>query len=325
MITAHRVLRTCIAAAALAAGLAQAQGYPNRPITVVVPVTAGSSIDVASRAIANELGKRLGQPTVIDNRAGASGNIGAAFVAKAPPDGYTLLITSSNLGMAPALMKALPWDPQTAFTPVAQLFTGAMSIAVGPHVPVKTLPEFLEYAKKQPAGKLNYATPGNGTPHHFGTYLFTQASGVQMTHVPYKGTGPAIVDLLGGRIEFAYFSLGNLLEHHKLGRLKVLATSTAQRLPQVPDVPTLRELGLKDGEVDAWVGMFAPGGTPASVLDRLKREMPEVMKSAAVRTALEAQSFIPAQPGTAEQLAADYKTDLERWPAVVNRMGMKLE
>jgi len=319
---------TLVAGAVFAfAGVAQAQQagtYPTRPITLIVPVTAGSSIDVVSRAIGSELSKRLGQPVVVDNKPGASGNIGAAIVAKAAPDGYTLMITTSSLGMVPTLMKTLPWDPRTAFTPVAGLFSGAMSLAVGNHVPAKNIEELVALAKKEP-GKLTYASPGPGTPHHFGTELLQQNTGTKMLHVPYKGTGGAIVDLIAGRIDVAYFSAGNLLSHHKAGKVRILATSTDARLEQASDIPTMRELGYRNSELNVWAGMFAPAGTPAAIVSRLSRELSEVMKSAPVKAIMEAQTVAPIVPGTAEHLAAEYKADLDRWPGVAARAGISAE
>ena len=302
----------------------EAQLSPTRPVTVVLPVTAGSSIDVVTRLVAAELANRLGQTVVVDNRPGAGGNIGTAVVAKAPADGHTLLVTTSSLGMVPALFKTLPWDPNTAFTPIAALFSGAMSVAVGAHVPVTNLQELVALARKEP-GRLTFATPGNGTPHHFGTGLLMQATGIEMLHVPYKGTGPAMVDLVGGRVDVAYFSLGNLLAHHRSGKVRILATSSDARLPQVPEVPTLREAGLRNAEINVWAGMFAPAGVPTAVVERLRREMAEVLRNPQIRATLEAQNVAPMLPGTAEQLDAEYRADLARWPAVAARIGVKME
>lgn len=318
------IVRASAACAMLLAGAVHAQDYPSRPVTLVVPVTAGSSIDGVSRLIGTELSKRLGQAVVVDNKPGASGNIGAALVAKAPADGHTLMITTSSLAMAPSLAKSLPWDPRTAFTPIAALFSGAMSVAVGAHVPVQNMQQLVALAKSRP-GQLTYATPGNATPHHFGTHLLMQATGTELMHVPFKGTGPAITELMAGRIDVAYFSLGNLLEHHRSGKVRILATSTDRRLAQLPEVPTLRELGLQSAEINVWAGLFAPAGTPGPVVDRLRREMAEVMKNPQVKALLDAQNVVQMLPGTADQLASEYKADLERWPAVTQRMGIKAE
>lgn len=305
-------------------GTVAAQDYPNRPITIILPVTAGSSIDTVTRAMSEVLAKRLGQPIVIDNKPGAGGNLGAAAAARATPDGYTLLVTTSNLAMTPSLVKNISWDPRTAFTPVAALFSGAMSVAVGAHLPVNSMAELIAYAKQQP-GKLSYATPGNGSPHHFGTELLMTATGMQLMHVPYRGTGPAIVDLMGQRIDVAYFSLGNLLEQHRAGKLKILATSTDERLPQTPDIPTLRELGLKAAEINVWAGMFAPAGTPAVIVKRLSEEVRTALNTPQVRAVMESQYVVPMNPGTAQHLAAEYTADLDKWPGVASRLGIKAE
>jgi len=315
-----------VAAAALSAcaTLAQAQAWPNRPITIILPVTAGSSIDVVSRTIGNELGKRLGQAVIFDNKVGASGNIGVAAAAKAAPDGYTILISSGNITMAPALTANLPWDPRKSFAPVAMLFAGVMSLAINPDVPARTLPEFIAYMQKNP-GVLNYATPGLGSPHHFGTELLMQTTNTKMVHVPYKGTGPAIIDLIGGRVQFGYFSMGNLIEHQKSGKLRVLATSWETRLPQAPDVPTLRELGLKEADITGWAGMFAPAGMPPDILARLRREVAEVLKMPTIQTMMAQQAVMPINPGTAEQLQEIYAGELDRWPTVAAKAGIKPE
>ena len=319
-----RLLRACALPALLAAvGTAYAQAWPSRPITIILPVTAGSSIDVVSRAIGTELGKRLGQPMVFDNKAGASGNIGVAAAAKAAPDGNTILISSGNITMAPSLTANLPWDARKSFVPIAGLFAGVMSIAINPEVPARTLPEFIEYVRKNP-GQLNYATPGAGAPHHFGTELLMQATNTQMVHVPYKGTGPAIIDLIGGRVQFGYFSLGNLLEHQKSGKLRVLAVSWDVRLSQAPDVPTLKELGLGTADIVGWAAMFVPAGVPTDIVSRLRRETAEVMRTPAIQTMLQQQAVQP-MPTDAGQLADLYGKELDLWPRVAAKAGIKAE
>ena len=312
-----------LALTALATLPAFGQAWPAaKPVTIVVPLTAGSAIDVISRQIGTELGKRLNQAVIIDNRVGASGNIGAAFVAKAPPDGYTAMITTSNLAMAPALTANLPWDPKKSFTPIGMLWTGMMALAVHPDVPARTLPELIAYAQKNP-GMLNYATPGTGSLHHFATELVVQHTGIKVVHVPYKGLGPAVVDLVGGRVQIGYMSLGNLIEHHRAGKVRILVTSSEARLPQTPEVPTLRELGMKDAEINGWVGMFMPAATPADIVARMRREIGEIMKLPATLTVIQQQASLPLLPGTAEHLARDYNAELELWPRVAAKAGIK--
>jgi tripartite-type tricarboxylate transporter receptor subunit TctC len=309
---------------ALQAGAAHAQAYPSRHVTAVLPLSGGTSIDVVTRFIGTELSQRLGQPIVIENKPGASGNIGALQVAKAPADGYTILVAGNNLGIAPSVTKSLPWDPQKAFTPVAMLFTAPMVLAVNAKVPAKSLPELIALAQKQPT-KLNYATPGAATPHNFGMELLKQVTGMQLTNIPYKGTGGAITDLVGGQVEIGYFSLGNLLPYHKTGRVRIIATSSESRLPQTPEVPTLRELGFQKGEINSWIGMFVPTGTPADIVARLRREVAQVMKMPKVRAMLLEQNVAQALPGTAEHMASEYTTDLERWPKVAAQAGIVAE
>ena len=313
----------CAGALLAASWAAHAQAWPSRPITIILPVTAGSSIDVVARGIGTELGKRLNTAMVFDNRAGASGNIGVAAAAKAAPDGYTLLISSGNITMAPTLTANLPWDPRQSFVPISGLFAGVMSIAINPEVPARTLPEFIEYVRKNP-GKLNYATPGAGAPHHFGTELLMQATNTRMVHVPYKGTGPAIIDLIGGRVQFGYFSLGNLVEHQKSGKLRVLAVSWDTRLPQAPDVPTLKELGLGSADIVGWAAMFVPAGVPADIVARLRRETAEVMRTPSIQTMLQQQAVQPMS-ANADQLADLYSKELDLWPRVAAKAGIKAE
>ena len=317
-------LTLTLAASLGLASAARAQAWPNKPVTVVVPLSAGSAIDVIARHVGSELGKRLGQSVIIDNRVGASGNIGAAFVAKAPADGYTLLITTSSFAMAPAVTANLPWDPRKSFAPIAQMWTAALVWGVNPSLPVKSMAELIDYAAKHP-GELNYGTPGTGSLHHFATELVVQQTGMKVVHVPYKGLAQVVVDLIGGRVQIGYMSTGNLLEPHRAGKVRILATSSEQRLPQLPEVPTLRELGLKDAEVNGWVAMFAPAGTPNDVLARLRREVPEIMKLPATQTVLANNGSLPLLPGTAEQLARDYGNELDLWPRVAARAGIKAE
>ncbi len=319
------ILRCIITAGmTLLANQVQAQAWPARPVSIVVPLSGGSAIDVISRHIGVELSRRLGQPVIVDNKVGASGNIGAAFVAKAPADGYTALITTSNLSMAPVLSTSLPWNPRTAFTPIGMLFTGMMALAVNADLPVKTLPELIAYANKNP-GMLNYATPGPGSLHHFATELVVQTTGIKLVHVPYKGLGPAVIDLIGGRVQIGYMSLGNLIEHHKSGRVRILVTSSDSRLPQTPEVPTLRELGLKEAEINGWVGMFLPSGTPAEVVTRMRREIAEIMKMPSTQGVIAAQAALPILPGTAEQLGNEYMAELDLWPRIAAKAGIKPE
>ena len=322
---ARRARRATVALCAAALPtLAGAQAWPTRPVTIVLPLTAGSAIDVITRHVGSELSRRINQPVIIDNRVGASGNIGAAFVAKAPGDGYTALITTSNLAMAPVLTTSLPWDPRKSFTPIAMLWTGMMALAVNAEVPARTMGELLDHAQKNP-GKLNYATPGNGSLHHFATELVVQNTGIKVVHVPYKGLGPAVIDLIGGRVQIGYMSLGNLIEHHKSGKVRILVTSSEKRLPQTPEVPTLRELGMKEAEINGWVGMFMPAATPADIVMRMRREIGDIMKLPSTQAVLTAQASLPLLPGTAEHLATEYNAELDLWPRVAAKAGIKPE
>jgi tripartite-type tricarboxylate transporter receptor subunit TctC len=252
----------------LTAAHAQAD-FPNKPVTIVVPGAPGGGGDFTARLLADELTKAIGKPFVVENRAGAGGNIAATYVARAQPDGYTLLLAYSGTHVAnPALFANLQWDPIRSFTPVALLITSPQVIVVGNKMPAKTLAEFVAYARAHP-GKVNYASSGNGTVQHIGSELLAMRTESKMVHVPYKGAGAALTDVLSGQVELLITTPPAVVAHIRAGTLRPLAIASKTRHPMLPDVPTTSEAGVKDVELDAWFAIYAPIGTPAPVVNRL--------------------------------------------------------
>ncbi|QWE07813.1 Bug family tripartite tricarboxylate transporter substrate binding protein [Polynucleobacter ibericus] len=250
------------------ASLALAQSFPDRPITLVVPNPPGGLVDTSARLLSEPLSRVIGQTVVVDNKPGASGNIAYQFVANAKPDGYTLLISYSGYHVGnPALFEKLSWDPKD-FSPVALLTVSTNVIAVHPSVPVNNLKEFIAYAKANP-GKLNYASQGNGSVSHIGTEMFKQSTGTDMIHVPYKGSGPAIQDVLAGQVQVFISTPPSLMQHVQSGKLKGLAVTGKNRHPGMPNVPTTAEAGLPSFQLESWVALYAPAGTPAPVITKL--------------------------------------------------------
>jgi tripartite-type tricarboxylate transporter receptor subunit TctC len=249
--------------------IAHAQTFPDRPITLVVPNPPGGLVDTSARILSEPLTRVIGQPVVVDNKPGASGNTAYQYVAKAKPDGYTLLISYSGYHVAnPALMDKLQWDPIKDFSPIALLTVSTNVIAVHPSVPVNNLKELIAYAKANP-GKLNYASQGNGSVSHIGTEIFKQSTGVDMVHVPYKGSGPAILDVLAGQVQVFITTPPSVMQHVQSGKLKGLAVTGKSRHPGMPNVPTTAEAGLASFQLEAWVALYAPAGTPGPIITKL--------------------------------------------------------
>lgn len=310
--------------AAAMTSAAPAWAWPDRPITLVVPYTPGTGIDIVARQLSARLPKTLGQPVVVDNVAGASGNIGSERVARAAPDGYTLLVQVNTLVMNKSLYRSLPYDPVNDFAPVALTSWGTLLLVTNPQVQkAHTAAELVAQAKAKP-GQLTYGTPGVGTPHHLSMALLTQTSGVDMLHVPYKGTAGAVTDLLGGRLDAMFLPVHVALPHIKAGKLQALAVGSDKRVPQLPQTPTLAEAGLKMGSVDMWYGVLAPKGTPQAVIDRLNREIADVLKQPEVATIFEAQGMVPAQ-STPADFGKLIAKDATRWAEVVRTGNITAE
>ena len=301
--------------------LAQEQ-WPSRPVHIVVPYTPGTGADILARVFDPKLSQRLKAGFVVDNKPGATGNIGADLVAKSPADGYTLLLTATSFTTNPAL-KPAPFDPVKDFAPVVLLATGALGVYVNPKVPAQSMREFVELVRQQP-GKLNYSSPGNGGPQHLAMELLKLETHINIIHVPYKGAGGAIADLVGGHVQAMVSALQTVAPHVHAGRLRMLGVMSAKRAEAFPDVPTLKEQGLPDLEVETWYALFAPAGTPAPIVARLNGEMNDFLKEGDVRDVLEKQGLVP-EGGAPQVLGERVKMDLSRWTRVVKAAGIKAD
>jgi len=304
--------------------LAFGQAYPSKPIRLVCPFPPAGAVDIASRASAHELTRILGQPVTVENKPGAGGNLGGAEVARAAPDGYTLLMTTSGIqAINPALYAKMPFDPNKDLVPVAPLVSLNNVLVLHPSVPAKSVKEVIALAKSQP-GKWTYASSGNGTSIHMSGAMFTQMTGVDMLHIPYKGSGPAVTDLLGGQVHMMFDNIPSSLPHIKSGKLRALATTGAKRDPALPDLPTMAEAGVPGYESGVWFGLSVPAGTPKDVIQRLNAAAVQVTK---------APEFIKRMtdlgyniiPGTPEDMANMLKAELTRWPPIVKASGAKID
>src|SRR5205809_6448939 len=285
--------------------------YPDRPVHIIVPYTPGTGADILSRVLSPKLSERWKSAVVTDNRPGATGSIGAELAAKAPPDGNTLLLTATSFATNPALIGSLPFDPVKDFTPVVLLATGALGVYVNPGVPANSMREFVDLVRSQP-GKLYYSSPRNAGPPHLAMEFLKLATGIDIIHVPYKGAGGAIADLVGGHVQAMISALQTVAPHVQSDRLRMLAVMSARRAEAFPDVPTLKEAGLPDLEVETWYAMFAPAGTPAAIVARVNRHVNELLKEADVRDVLARQGLEPAG-GMPDALGARVKRELASW------------
>lgn len=308
------VLAIC-AAFATTVALAQAGSYPTKPVTIVVPNPPGGVVDTSARLVSDSLARQLGQAVVIDNRAGGSGNIAYQLVARAPKDGYTLLASYSAYHVGnPSMFAKLPWN-QKDLVPVALIAVATNVITVNPALPANNLKEFIAYLKQNP-GKVNYASQGNGSLSHVGTELFTQVTQTRMTHVPYKGSGPAIQDVLAGQVQVFITTPPSVIGHIQTGKLKALAVTSKTRHPMLPSVPTTAEAGLPGFELEAWVGLFAPAGTPPEVIAKLSENVKKVLEQPETKkrsdtVGIEARYMDPAG------LGALVKKDTEYWGKII--------
>jgi tripartite-type tricarboxylate transporter receptor subunit TctC len=321
-----RFARALFAVAAVAfstaAGAAE-ERYPTRPVRLVVPVSPGGGTDFLARLLASELAERLGQPVIVDNRAGAGGSIGAVSVARAAPDGYTLIFgyTASH-GINPALSR-LPYDPVSDFSPVSLIATAPNLLVVTPGLPVKTVQELIAHAKARP-GELRYASAGSGSAPHMSGELFNRMAGVSMIHVPYKGGGPAIADVVAGHVDLTFGSLPAGIQFGKSGRLRMLAVTGLKRTPLLPDVPTVSESGLKGFNTDQWYGVLAPPKAPVALIERLNRDFNASIRvpSVAERTRAEGFDLIGSTPA---QFAEHIRAEVAKWSKLVREAGIKAD
>lgn len=321
----HRELLASLAFAmifASLAGVAVAQeSYPSKPIRIIVPFTPGTGIDILARTLGQRLGDEWKTAIVVENRPGASGNIGTEAVAKSPNDGYTLLMTANTIVLNRSLFKSIPYDPVSDFAPIAPLAIGRLALVVHPSVGVKTVNEFIALARRQP-GRLNYGSPGNGTPHHLAMELFKSKTGIDVVHVPYKGSAGAVSDLVGGQIQAMFLPVHVALPFVESGKLDMLAAGGAERASATPKVPSLAEAaGVRDIDTDIWYALYAPAGAPAAVVNKLNGAMNALLKVPEVADSLAKQGLQPTG-GTADALARLTSSDLERWSAVVREAGI---
>jgi len=297
--------------------------FPDQPLRVVVPFTPGTGPDIIARFVAERLSPKLGQPVVVENVAGASGNIGSQQVARARADGTTLMSSVNTLVMNASLYKNLPYDPVADFAPISLTAWGALVLVANPSQAPNTLAEFIALAKARPKA-LNYGSPGVGTPHHLSMALVETDAGIELTHVPYKGSAGAVQDLLGGQIGYMFLPVHVSAQYVRAGKLKALAVGSPKRLPQLPDTPTLIEQGLTGADVDMWYGLFAPKATPADIIDRLNREIAVILGAPDARQVFEAQGLIPTTSTPAE-LQAIVVRDKARWAGIVAKSGITPE
>ncbi|MDB5900296.1 MAG: Carnitinyl-CoA dehydratase [Ramlibacter sp.] len=310
-------------ASVLAVPLAQAQKFPDKPIRFIVPFPPGGGNDILARAMQPRLAELLGQPVIIDNKPGAGGNMGTDMAAKAQPDGYTIVIASNQVTINPWLYSKLPFDIEKDLVPVAQAASVPMVLVVNPSVPANSVKEFIALAKASP-GKYNHATPGTGTPQHIAFEVFNHEAGIKVTHVPYKGTGPALADLIGGQVQSAIGTMASVEPYVKSGRLRALGVTTPKRSQAMPNVPTIAESALPGFEVPLWYSILAPSGTPRDVIARLSSDIAKTLQTPEVRQRLTDQGF-EVHYLNADQMADLMKRDIARWQKSIKDIGLKLD
>ena len=321
----HSTVRAAAIAAVLAmsAFATHAQSYPARPIKVIVPFSPGGAVDGPMRVIAQELGKRLGQQVVVENKPGAGATIGTDIVAKSPPDGYTLLLASQTNAISATLYAKLPFDPIEDFAPISLIGREPGVLVVHPAVPVQSLQEFVAYVNARP-GQVNYASSGNGSGQHLFMAMLAAMTGMKITHVPYKGSGQATTDLLGGQVAASIPGTAGMVGHIKAGKLRALAVTGSKRSAQLPDVPTVAESGVAGYEAYVWMGLLAPRGTPAAIIDRINRELRQALATDEVRNYM-ASAGIEAVGSTPAEFATFFRAERDQWAKVVRETGAKAD
>jgi len=300
-----------------------AQGFPNKPMRIIVNAPAGGPSDILARLIGQKLTENLGQPVVIDNRAGAGGVIGTEAVATAAPDGYTLLIPNTSHTINPSLYSKLPYDPVKDFAPVTMIVVQPFIILVHPSVPAKSVQELIALAKSKP-GQINYASAGIGLASHLAVEVFKSMAGINMTHIPYKGQAPATTDLLGGQVSVLFGAIPVALPHVKSGKLRALAITSSRRSPAMPDLPTVAESGLPGYEVMSWYGFLAPAKTPKEIVAKLYVEITKALRAPDVAERITAMGFEPVG-SSPEQFAAQIKEEIPKWAKVVKECGARAD
>lgn len=303
---------------------AQGAAFPRGPVTLVVPFPPGGPTDAMARVLAQRLGDRLGQQVLIDNKGGAGGSIAAEAVAKAAPDGQTLFFgTTGTMAINPSLYTKLRYDPVKDFAPVSLMATTMNVLVVNPEVPARNLGELIKLAKSKP-DTLSYGSAGNGSSNHLSGELLRSSAGLQISHIPYKGSAPALVDLLGGRLTMMFDTIAQQTGNISSGKLRALAVTGPKRSPLLPDVPTAQEAGIKDFDVTIWFGVLAPAGTPAPVIDRLSKEIAAVMNAEDMKKRMQADGA-EARPSTPSEFAALIRSDMAKWTPIVKASGATID
>ena len=319
------LVKSMLAAALCAAslGAVHAQTYPNKPVKLIVPFAPGGFTDVVARILGQRLSTAMGQQFVIENKAGAGSIIGTDFVAKSAPDGYTLVMVSTTHVISPWIYKSMPYDPIKSFTTVSKLVDSPYVLLVNPKVAARNVQEFIALAKAAP-DTIHYASSGNGSSQHLMGGLFVSMTGAPLKHVPYKGSGGAANDLVAGIVESSFAGVPNALAQVPQGRLKALAVTTAKRIPQLPDVPTLQEAGVPGYEASVWLALLAPAGTPRDIVNKLNAEINKLMSAPDTRKALY-DAGVEVSPSTPEAMSEYMTQELARWGKVVKDTGIKIE
>jgi len=319
----HRSLFVSVVALAMCGG-AQAQTYPTKLVRMIVPFPAGGATDIVARLVAQKMSESFGQQVLVDNRGGAAGTIGSDLAAKAPPDGYTILVgTSSTHAIAQSLYSKLPYDSVKSFTPIVGLATSTITLSAHPSVPARNVKELIALAKAKP-DVLSFASSGSGGVSHLVGEMFKAQAGIQMLHVPYKGDAPALADLVGGQVSLEFGTAVAFLPYIQSGKLKALAVTSLKRSPVLPDVPTVSESGLKGFEALQWYGLFAPAGTPAAIVSRLNTETLRIVQTPELKERLAKLASEPLV-GTPEQFSAFQKAEIAKWAKVVKAAGVRLD
>jgi tripartite-type tricarboxylate transporter receptor subunit TctC len=313
-----------LALAAAAPACAQSDSYPGKPVRIVVPFPAGSATDIVSRLMAQKFSTRLGQQFIVENRPGASGNLGADVVAKSAPDGYTLgLITASTHGVTPALGTKLPYDSVADFKPVSMIGAASYVLVLYPGIPAKSIAELVALAKTKP-GQLNYGSAGLASLAHLAAALFASNTGIELTHVPYKSSAQSAIDIMTGRLDMQFATVGPTLESIRDAKLRALATTGAKRVSSLPEVPTMMEAGVTDYDVTLWIAYVTPAGVPDAITATLNRAMNEILKEPDIVENLQKQGFEP-ESSTPEAVTARIKDETAKWRALVAKTGIKVE
>ena len=323
LIRRFATLTATVFALGMLSGGAFAEEYPSKPIRLVAPYPPGSVTDLLARMIGQKLTESWKQPVIVDNRGGGGSVIGTDTVAKAPPDGYTILMVAPDLAINQSLHSKLPYDAQKSFAPVTLLVTSPTVLIVNPSLPVGNLRELIAYAKARP-GRLSYASGGNGTVGHLGMEILKHLGGIDMLHVPYKGTAAVVSAVLAGEVQVAFAQMSTVRPHALSGKLRVLANASGVRAQAMPDVPTVAEAGLPGYKADVWFGLVAPAGTPGAIVSRLNREIGSILNMPDVRAQLLSQGIEP-RPGTADEFAALIDTEIVKWGEIVRKTGSRLD